>query len=212
MFKKVLTKVFGTQFEREVKKIQPVVDEINRIFPELSSLSEDELKHKTVEFKEKIQDRIAAKQQLLEELERSYDETSDDNEKDKIGFQIDDAQKDLDNETAKVLDEILPEAYAVIKETCRRLGGTSWSVRGRETKWNMIPYDVQLIGAIALHKGMVTEMKTGEGKTLVATMPLYLNALVGKGSHLITVNDYLAQRDSEWMGPVSYTHLRDHET
>ncbi|MBN2017772.1 MAG: preprotein translocase subunit SecA [Candidatus Cloacimonetes bacterium] len=206
MFKKVLTKVFGTQFEREVKKIQPVVDEINRIFPELSSLSEDELKHKTVEFKEKIQDRIAAKQQLLEELERSYDETSDDNEKDKIGFQIDDAQKDLDNETAKVLDEILPEAYAVIKETCRRLGGTSWSVRGRETKWNMIPYDVQLIGAIALHKGMVTEMKTGEGKTLVATMPLYLNALVGKGSHLITVNDYLAQRDSEWMGQIYTFH------
>ena len=206
MIKKVLTKFFGTQFEREVKKIQPVVDEINRIYADLSSLSEDELKHKTVEFKEKIQERIDAKQQLLDEFELKYDETSEDDEKDRIGFQIDDAKKDIDEETKKVLEEILPEAYAVIKETCRRLVGTSWSVRGRETEWNMIPYDVQLIGAIALHNGMVTEMKTGEGKTLVATMPLYLNALVGKGSHLITVNDYLAQRDSEWMGQIYKYH------
>ncbi|HHI88163.1 MAG TPA: preprotein translocase subunit SecA [Candidatus Cloacimonetes bacterium] len=206
MIKRVLKKIFGTQFDREVKKIQPVVDEINRIYAELSSLSEEELKHKTVEFKEKIQDCIDKKQQLVDELELRYDETSDDNEKDKIGFQIDDAKKDLDEETKNVLEEILPEAFAVIKETCRRLVGTSWSVRGREIKWNMIPYDVQLIGAIALHRGMVTEMKTGEGKTLAATMPLYLNALVGKGSHLITVNDYLAQRDAEWMGQIYKYH------
>ena len=206
MIKKVLKKIFGTQFDREVKKIQPVVDEINRIYEGLSSLSEEELKHKTVEFKEKIQDSIDKKQQLVDELELRYDETSDDNEKDRIGFQIDDAKKDLDEETKKVLEEILPDAFAVIKETCKRLVGTSWSVRGRETKWNMIPYDVQLIGAISLHKGMVTEMKTGEGKTLAATMPLYLNALVGKGSHLITVNDYLAQRDAEWMGQIYNYH------
>ncbi len=206
MFKKVLTKIFGTQFEREVKKIQPVVDEIDRIFETLSSISDEELKHKTVEFKEKIQQRIAEKQALLDELEAEYDETIDDDVKDQIGFKIDEAKKDIDDETEKVLEEILPEAFAVVKETCRRLVGTSWKVREHDTQWNMIPYDVQLIGAIALHRGMVAEMKTGEGKTLVATMPLYLNALVGKGAHLITVNDYLAQRDAEWMGQIYNYH------
>ncbi len=102
----------------------------------------------------------------------------------------------------ETLDELLPEAFAAVKDTCRRLIGTSWTVRGQDNEWNMIPYDVQLIGAVALHQGKIAEMATGEGKTLVATMPLYLNALEGKGAHLITVNDYLAQRDCEWMGKI----------
>ena len=100
------------------------------------------------------------------------------------------------------LDSIMPEAFALVKEACRRLLGKKWSVVDIETEWNMVPFDVQLIGAIVLHQGKIAEMKTGEGKTLVATMPLYLNALSGKGAHLITVNDYLARRDREWMGPV----------
>ena len=206
MFKKVLTKIFGTQFEREIKKIQPVVDEINRIYETLSAISDEELKHKTIEFKESIHQRIVEKQVLLEKLEAEYYETVEEDAKDQIGFRIDEVKKDIDDGTEKVLEEILPEAFAVIKETCRRLVGTSWKVREHDTQWNMIPYDVQLIGAIALHRSMVAEMKTGEGKTLVATMPLYLNALVGKGAHLITVNDYLAQRDAEWMGQIYKYH------
>ena len=100
------------------------------------------------------------------------------------------------------MNEILPEAFAIVKETCRRLVGQQWSVAGQNIKWDMVPYDVQIIGAIILHRGKVAEMKTGEGKTLVASMPLYLNALTGKGVHVITVNDYLAKRDSEWMGEI----------
>ncbi|MGB7054458.1 MAG: preprotein translocase subunit SecA, partial [bacterium] len=102
----------------------------------------------------------------------------------------------------EVLDSIMPEAFAVVKEACRRLLGQKWQVVDIETEWNMVPFDVQLIGAIVLHQGKIAEMKTGEGKTLVATMPLYLNGLSGKGAHLITVNDYLARRDREWMGKV----------
>ncbi|HQI48585.1 MAG TPA: preprotein translocase subunit SecA, partial [bacterium] len=104
--------------------------------------------------------------------------------------------------TGETLDDLLPEAYAAVKETCRRLLGKSWLVRGQEITWNMVPYDVQILGAIVLHEGKIAEMATGEGKTLVATMPLYLNALSGKGAHLVTVNDYLAQRDCEWMGKI----------
>ncbi len=104
-----------------------------------------------------------------------------------------------DGETA---DDLLPEAFAVVKETCRRLSGKSWDVVGIKTEWNMVPYNVQLIGGIVLHQGKIAEMATGEGKTLVATLPTYLNALTGRGVHIVTVNDYLAKRDSEWMGEI----------
>ncbi|MCP4703919.1 MAG: preprotein translocase subunit SecA, partial [candidate division Zixibacteria bacterium] len=154
-----ITKLFGTKHDRDVKKIKPLVDEINEFFEKLNGLSDDELKSKTDEFKKRLDDE-------------------------------------------ETLDDILPEAYAVVKETCRRLMGTSWDVAGIDTEWNMIPYDVQLIGGIVLHQGKIAEMATGEGKTLVATLPTYLNALSGKGVHLVTVNDYLALRDSEWMGQV----------
>ncbi|MEO0185497.1 MAG: preprotein translocase subunit SecA [candidate division WOR-3 bacterium] len=156
MLAKLLGKVFGTKTERELKRLWPIVDEINQIFPKFEAV---DLQKTTDDFKKRIQQ-------------------------------------------GESLDEILPEAFALVKEACRRLVGKKWHVVDIETEWNMVPFDVQLIGGIVLHEGKIAEMKTGEGKTLVATMPLYLNALAGKGAHLVTVNDYLARRDREWMGPV----------
>ena len=161
---KVLSKVLGgSSTERELKRIRPLVGDINIIAENYKNLTDDELKAKTNEFRYRL----------------------------KMG---------------ETIDDLLPEAFAAVKDTCRRLLGKTWMVRGQEVEWNMVPYDVQIVGGIALHEGNIAEMATGEGKTLVATMPLYLNALEGKGAHLITVNDYLAQRDCEWMGEV-YTFL-----
>ena len=115
---------------------------------------------------------------------------------------IDELNKQLDEEIEAVLDEILPEAFAVVKDACRRLVGQTWDVAGNKIVWDMVPFDVQLMGGVVLHKGKIAEMATGEGKTLVATMPTYLNALPGRGVHIVTVNDYLALRDSLWMGKV----------
>lgn len=196
-----LSKLFGSHFERELKRIQPTVDQINEEFKKLSHLSDDELAGKTDEFKKKIADYISPYQDRVTSLEEELESASE-NEKDRIGIEINKANQELQDATEEILTDILPEAYAVVKETCRRLLGKKWIVRGHETVWNMVPYDVQLIGAIVLHEGKIAEMKTGEGKTLVATMPLYLNALVGKGAHIVTVNDYLAQRDAEWMGEI----------
>jgi len=156
MLQKVIAKVFGTKAERELKRLWPVVDEINAHFDKL---------------------RTADILRVSEDLRT------------RVG-------------QGEPLDDILPEAYALVKETCRRLVGKRWPVVEIETQWNMIPFDVQLIGGIILHEGKITEMKTGEGKTLVATMPLYLNGLTKKGVQLVTVNDYLARRDREWMGPI----------
>ncbi|MDZ7370862.1 MAG: DEAD/DEAH box helicase, partial [candidate division KSB1 bacterium] len=142
-----------------MKKLWPIVAEVNRIAEEYQKLTDEELKAKTNEFRYRL----------------------------KMG---------------ETLDDLLPEAYAAVKDTCRRLVGKKWLVRGQEIEWNMVPFDVQILGAIVLHQGKIAEMATGEGKTLVATMPLYLNALEGKGVHLVTVNDYLAQRDCEWMGEI----------
>ncbi len=158
-----ITKIFGTKHDRDVKKISPIVDQINEHFTLLESLSEEELIGKTDEFKKRIAD-------------------------------------------GETLDDLLPEAYAVVKEACRRHIGKSWLVSDIEVEWNMVHFDVQLIGGIALHQGKIAEMATGEGKTLVATLPTYLNALSGKGVHIVTVNDYLAKRDSEWMGKI-YEYL-----
>ena len=142
----VLKKIFGSQNERDLKKIAPIVDEINGFEPEIRKLSDDQLRGKTAEFKQRL-------------------------------------------ENGEELDDLLPEAFAVAREASARILG-------------MRPFDVQMIGGIVLHQGRISEMKTGEGKTLVATMPIYLNALSGKGVHLVTVNDYLAKRDSEWMGQI----------
>jgi len=161
--KKLIESIFGTKYERDIKKLRPIVEEIHRHFEAFNKLSENELKGKTDEFRARL-------------------------------------------EEGATLDELLPEAFAVVKQTCQRLLGKSWPVAGIETTWDMVPYDVQLIGAIVLHQGKISEMATGEGKTLVATMPVYLNALTKKGVHIVTVNDYLAFRDSQWMGKI-YEYL-----
>ena len=161
--KNLITKIFGTKHDRDVKRVMPLVLEINEQYEKLHSLSEEELVGKTEAFRQ----RLAA---------------------------------------GETVDDICCEAFAVVKEACRRHLGTSWTVVDQETEWNMVPFDVQLIGGIALHEGKIAEMATGEGKTLVATMPTYLNALTGKGVHMVTVNDYLARRDREWMGKI-YEYL-----
>lgn len=159
MLGKVLSIVIGSKQERELKRLWPIVERINKIYDGLRSLSDEALRMKTDEFKQRLQN-------------------------------------------GETLDDLLPEAYAVVKEACRRHLGKKWIAGGNEITWEMVPFDVQILGAIVLHEGKIAEMATGEGKTLVAVMPLYLNALTGRGVHLVTVNDYLAQRDREWMGPI----------
>jgi len=158
-FVHLLERVFGTKYERDMKRIGPIVAEINRSAEEYRNLSEEELRGMTGVFRQELADGVD-------------------------------------------LEDLLIRAFAVVKETCRRHVGRTWQVTGQDTTWEMIPYDVQIVGGIALHEGKIAEMATGEGKTLVALMPLYLNALPGKGVHLVTVNDYLARRDREWMGPI----------
>lgn len=159
MMKNFLGKVFGNKQLRDMKRIRPIVDEINAYYEDYHNLSEEDLRAKTAEFKQRLAD-------------------------------------------GETLDDLLPEAFAVVKETCLRHKGKSWPAAGVEVVWDMVPYDVQMAGGIALHEGRIAEMATGEGKTLVAVAPLYLNSLPGRGTHLITVNDYLATRDSEWMAPI----------
>ncbi len=204
MLNLLMEKIFGNKHEKEINKIQPLVEETNSIYATLHELSDEELQSKTEEFKEVIHNKVKNIQKQTDDLKQELKSSHDDQEIDieEIRKQISDLEEEEKEITEGVLLEILPEAFAVVKETCRRLVGKSWKVVGVETSWNMIPFDVQLIGAIVLHQGKIAEMATGEGKTLVATMPLYLNALVGKGAHLVTVNDYLAQRDCEWMGRI----------
>jgi preprotein translocase subunit SecA len=206
MVKNIFTKIFGDRHVREARKLLPRVQEINEIADELQSLSEEELKAQTEKLRGILRERTAELEQELAELRQQKRQTEDARERERLQLAVQAAEDDLKAELEAVLDEILPEAFATVKEACRRLLGTEISVTGQQMTWEMVPYDVQLIGAMALHDGRVAEMATGEGKTLVATMPLYLNALAGRGSHLVTVNPYLAQRDSEWMGTV-YRYL-----
>src|SRR2546425_854358 len=159
----LISRVFGTKHERDIRRMWPLVEEINGHFGPLRELTDEALRQKTADFRARL-------------------------------------------EAGETEEDLLPEAFAVVKETCRRLVGQTWDVCGIPITWDMVPFDVQLLGAIVLHEGKIAEMATGEGKTLVATMPIYLNALSGKGVHLVTVNDYLARRDSEWMGRI-YTFL-----
>ncbi len=190
-----LKKVFGTKHDRLVKKLQPRVDEINQAFEGLKNLSDDELRGKTDEFKQRIAQHMSG-------FDRYATVEDNDPEREKK------ARKNEVAHLQNILDEVMPEAFAVVKETCRRLKDSNhtFNVVGQEKTWDMVPYDVQLIGGMMLHEGKIAEMATGEGKTLVATMPMYLNALAGRGAHLVTVNDYLAQRDAEWMGQI-YEYL-----
>jgi len=202
MFKAAIKKLIGSRHKREAKKLQPLVDEINSIYDDLASLSDDELKAKTDEFRAYIEERTADLKEEIEGLKEEKRHSEDPSDREALSLEIGDLEADLLDETEECLEDLLPEAFAVVKDACRRLMGQELDVTGQKMTWDMIPYDVQLIGAITLHRGKAAEMATGEGKTLVATMPLYLNALAGRGAHLVTVNSYLAQRDAEWMGAV----------
>jgi len=182
----LLKKIFGTKSGREIKKIQPLVKEINTLYNSLEGKDESYLLERTHELQKIVRDKIQAceDKQLADITDRK---------------EIQKIRKAIEKE---VLDDVLVEAFALVKHACRLLYGKEWTAVGQKIKWEMIPYDEQLIGGVVLHEGKISEMKTGEGKTLVATMPIYLNALSGRGVHIVTVNDYLAQRDSEWMGKV----------
>jgi preprotein translocase subunit SecA len=202
LLKTALKTFIGSRHKREAKKLQPIIDEINSIYEGLPALSDEALKAKTDEFRAYIEERTAELKGQMEGLKEEKRSTEDPSERERLSFDIGGLEEKLLEELEESLEDILPEAFAVVKESCRRLMGQEIVVTGQTMTWDMIPYDVQLVGAISLHRGKVAEMATGEGKTLVATMPLYLNALTGRGAHLVTVNSYLAQRDSEWMGTV----------
>jgi len=206
MFKQLLKQIFGDKNEKATKEILPIVDEINVECEKLQFLTDDELRSKTTELKQRIHSSTEDIRTRLEELKAKLQEIQSIEEKHAIYDEIEKLDEELSEKYDEILDELLPEAFAIVKDTCRRLCGKSWDAAGNKISWEMIPYDVQLIGGIVLHQGKIAEMATGEGKTLVATLPMYLNALTGRGVHLVTVNDYLAKRDSEWMGEIFKFH------
>lgn len=235
-----ISKLFGSKSERDVKSIQPIVEKIKAEYAKLGSLSNDELRAKTIYFKETIAEGLSGIDSEIQAIkDRTENELDMDvAEKVELYTQLDKLEKDRNKELEDILMNILPEAFAVVKETASRLAANSslevtatefdralaarkpnvtikgdkalhsstWIAAGNEVTWNMVHYDVQLIGGTVLHQGKISEMATGEGKTLVATLPAYLNALAGQGVHIVTVNDYLARRDSEWMGPLYEFH------
>jgi preprotein translocase subunit SecA len=202
MIKTLMTAVFGTRFERERKRLQPVLDAIHQQEERLEGLSEAELKAQTTKFRERLVERTGAVKAELDEVREAKHGCADPVERDQLERRFHELETRYKKELAAGLDELLPEAFATVREACRRLMGTTVEVTGHDLTWDMVPYDVQLIGGYVLHQGRIAEMATGEGKTLVATLPLFLNALAGRGAHLVTVNNYLARRDSQWMGHV----------
>ncbi|MGM0497114.1 MAG: preprotein translocase subunit SecA [Bacteroidota bacterium] len=236
---KILTKIFGSKKERDLKELQPIVDQINEEYAKLHEISHDELRKKADDLKKDISAHIEEEvSQKDKNREKAEDDNTDVDEKERLYKEIDEIDKKIDDKLEKKLEEILPEAFAIMRETAKRfkeneeievtandfdrelaankeyveIGGSvatyfnSWEAGGNEITWDMIPYDVQLMGGIVLHQGRIAEMATGEGKTLAATLPLFLNALTGRGAHLVTVNNYLAKRDQEWMGPLYEFH------
>lgn len=206
MISTLFKKIFGDKNTRATKDYWPVVEQINSEFEKLKDLTEDELRAKTTEFKERIYEATKDIQTPLTELKNKLLDDQFTDDKHDIYDEIEKLENELTDRYEEVLNELLPEAFAVVKETCRRLVGKSWDAAGNKIHWDMVPYDVQLMGGIILHNGKIAEMATGEGKTLVATLPVYLNALTERGVHLVTVNDYLAKRDSEWMGEIFKYH------
>jgi len=235
-----ISKLFGNKSERDVKGVQPLVEKIKAEFSKLDQISHDELRAKTLDFKARISSGLEKTDTQIKAAkeEAENDQTLEVNRKVELYSEIDKLEKDRNKELETILMDILPEAFAVVKETARRLANNktlevtatdfdrelaaykknvlisgdkaihhnTWIAAGNEVTWNMVHYDVQLIGGVVLHEGKIAEMATGEGKTLVATLPAYLNALAGQGVHIVTVNDYLARRDSEWMGPLYEFH------
>jgi preprotein translocase subunit SecA len=195
-------RMFGSKNERDVEKLRPYIEQINSHLEGLKSWTDEQLRGKTDEFRAHIKEATKEIEEEIASAKMSLKEEASYEEREATYSRIDDLNKELDAKINETLDGLLPEAFAVVKETCRRLVGTTWDVAGAKMMWDMVPFDVQLMGGVALHQGKIAEMATGEGKTLVATLPAYLNALPGRGVHIVTVNDYLALRDSQWMGRV----------
>jgi preprotein translocase subunit SecA len=198
----VLKKMFGSKHEKDVRALRPIVEEINALYEEYGKLTDDGLRAKTAEFRARIQEALNETEVALSAKRAELQKDMDPPARERLMDDITALEKEKDEITAGMLDDLLPEAFAAVKDACRRLVGTSFDLLGNVSLWDMVPFDVQLIGGVVLHQGKIAEMATGEGKTLVATMPVYLNALPGRGVHLVTVNDYLAKRDSVWMGKV----------
>jgi len=204
---KIFEKVFGSKHDKDIKKIQPIIATINEQQAAMSSLSDDQLREKGLLLKKKVRSVLEPLELEKKNLTSKLDNPDINlDEAEAINVRLDALAEEYEKATATALDEILPETFALVKETCRRLKGLKYQVMGREMIWDMVPYDVQLIGGVVLHSGKISEMATGEGKTLVSTLPVFLNALTGRGVHVVTVNDYLAQRDKEWMNPVFDFH------
>jgi preprotein translocase subunit SecA len=235
-----LKKFFGTKSEKDIKAIQPLVDQTLEIYPGLAKLSNDELRAKVDGLKKKIQDAVQKEQSEINEIKARVEQdfNMDIDSKESLYKEVDELEKEITKKIEEVLNEILPEAYAILKDTARRFSENTelvvnanefdlklsktnknveirgsqaawknkWMAAGTEVVWNMVHYDVQLIGGTVLHQGKISEMATGEGKTLVSTLPVFLNALSGRGVHVVTVNNYLAKRDSEWNAPLFQFH------
>ncbi|NOZ64826.1 MAG: preprotein translocase subunit SecA, partial [Caldiserica bacterium] len=195
MIVKVIQKFFGTKNEREIKRIGKIVEEIHKWEGEMRKIPLEKVPEKTKELKERAKEIEREKRKELEEVRLNIQQAVTSQEKLRWKRKL----RELKNE---ILNPLLPEAFALVKEAARKLVGKKWQVCDMEIEWDMVPFDVQLIGGVVIHEGKIAEMATGEGKTLVATLPAYLNALTGEGVHVVTVNDYLARRDKEWMGPL----------
>ena len=234
-FNKFLKSLFGDKSSRDMRLIQPLVETVKKAYPDIQKLSNDELRAKTKEIQKYVQDSAKEQKDKIAELKAKIEETAID-EREPIFEEIDKLEKEALEIYEKALNEVMPTAFSIVKDTARRFAENEevvvtandfdrelaadpgkdfvtidgdkaiyhnhWTAGGNDLKWEMVHYDVQLFGGIALHQGKIAEMATGEGKTLVATLPVFLNALTGNGVHVVTVNDYLAKRDSEWMGPL----------
>ena len=238
-FNKILKSLFGDKSSRDMKLIQPLVEKVKQAYPDIAKLSNDELRAKSKEIRDYVQGAAKPYKEKIAELKAKIEETPID-EREPIFNEIDKQDKEMLDALEKALNEVMPVAFSIVKDTARRFSENEetvvtatdfdrelaanpandfitidgdkaiyhneWTAGGNKIKWNMVHYDVQLFGGIALHQGKIAEMATGEGKTLVGTLPVFLNALTGNGVHMVTVNDYLAKRDSEWMGPLYEFH------
>ena len=238
-FNKILRSLFGDKSSRDMKLIQPLVEKVKTVYPEIQKLNNDQLRQRTKDIQRQVQDSAAKQKEEIEKLKATIEDTPIDERAD-IFAQIDKLEKEVLDIYEKALDEVMPEVFSIVKETARRFAENEetvvtatdfdrelatdpnkdfitidgnlaiyhnhWTAGGNDLKWEMVHYDVQLFGGVVLHQGKIAEMATGEGKTLVATLPVFLNALTGNGVHVVTVNDYLAKRDSEWMGPLYMFH------
>lgn len=223
-FNEFLTKIFGNKSQRDLKEIMPIVDKIKAVYPSIAALSNDELRARAAAIKQHLRDIVATERSRIAEIRAKIEDTEL-NEREKMYAEIDKLDKQISDKLEAALDEALPEAFAIMKDTARRfkenetvevtandfdrdlaakfdfveidgdkaIFHNEWEAGGNMLTWDMVHYDVQLIGGVVLHKGKIAEMATGEGKTLVATLPVFLNALTGNGVHVVTVNDYLAK-------------------